>query len=94
MNKTERIEQNNYYALLLRKRYMQLLSFTEYFPEDSMKFVLPTPYPTFSEYMKLYCKNLFYSIVGSFITRLTFGIMYNWAMKRFAENDVVSSPEQ
>ena len=59
-----------------------------------MKIVLPTPYPTFSAYTKQYGKNLFYAIVASLIARLTFGITYNWAMKRFAENDVVSSPEQ
>ena len=50
MNKTERIEQNNYYALLLRKRYMQLLSFTEYFPEDSTSYV-EVPVETLREVM-------------------------------------------
>ena len=39
MNRNERIEQTGYYDMLFRKRYIQLRSFTEHFPEDCTSYV-------------------------------------------------------
>ena len=50
MSKTEHIEQSSYYDMLLRKRYIQLNSFTEHFPEECASYV-EVPVPTLREVM-------------------------------------------
>ena len=39
MNRNERIEQTGHYDMLFRKRYIQLRSLTEHFPEDCTSYV-------------------------------------------------------